>query len=30
MDDNISNQNNDATDQNCCLKCRDPKSGQEE
>ena len=30
MDDNNSKQNNDIFVENCCIKCHDPKSGQEE
>ena len=30
MDDNCSNQNNNVFSENCCIKCRDLKSGQEE
>ena len=30
MDDSSSKQNNGDFDENCCIKCRDPKSGQKE
>ena len=30
MDGNNSKQNTDIFDENCCIKCRNPKSGQEE